>query len=208
MKVFWFDCETSGLDPSRHGIISLAYAVEIDGQTVAEGQLFSNCKGKDVEDSALAVNHFTREQIEHFPLPQKMYHDLADLFAQYVDKFDKQDKFYAGGYNVDFDMRFLRQLWTDCHDKYFGSWFYFGAIDPAALMPVMRYMGMELSPASFKLTDVAAYLRLDITGAHDAQADILLTRRVTAMPIKRIKESWRLELNPDTLHIVTPNGNT
>jgi DNA polymerase-3 subunit epsilon len=187
MKVFWFDTETSGLDPAKHGIISLAYAVEIDGQTVAEGELFSNCEGKAIEDSALKVNGFTREQIDTFPLPQKMYHDLADLFGQYVDKFDREDKFYAGGYNVAFDMAFLRQLWTDCHDNYFGSWFYFGHIDPAALIPVMRYMGMDVSPRSFKLTDVAAYLGLDITGAHDAQADIALTRKVIEILIGKLR---------------------
>ena len=187
MKIFWTDLETSGLDPVKNGIISLAYAVEIDGQTVAEGTLFSNCEGKAIEDSALAVNHFTREQIAQFQRPSGLYHDLADLLAQYCDPYERQDKFYAGGYNVAFDMGFLRQLWTDNKNKYFGSWFYFGAIDPSALMPVMRYMGMDLSPASFKLADVAAYLGIDITGAHDAQSDIRMTREVMAELIERMK---------------------
>jgi len=53
MKVCWLDLETSGLDPARHGIISLAYQVEIDGHTAASGSLFSNCRGKEIELSAL-----------------------------------------------------------------------------------------------------------------------------------------------------------
>lgn len=188
MKVFWFDTETSGLDSAKHGIIQLAYAVEIDGEVVAEGELFSNCEGKVIEDGALKVNGFTREQIATFNPPSWMYRHLGDLFDQYVDKFDRSDKFYAGGYNVaSFDMAFLRQLWTDCHDTYFGSWFHFGAVDPSGLIPALNYAGFDIHPASFKLTDVAAYLGIDITGAHDAQSDIRMTREVMKKLVEKIR---------------------
>ena len=185
MKTFWFDLETSGLDPARHGIISLAYQVEIDGHTATSGSLFSNCRGKEIEDSALKVNGYTREQIEKFLHPPAMYEELADLFSRFVDKFDRDDKFYVGGYNVaSFDMPFLRQLWKDNGDAYFGSWFYYGAIDPGALLPVLRYAGVELPymPSS-KLTDVARALGAPaalLDHAHDSQADLTLTRFVTA----------------------------
>ena len=185
MKVCWLDLETSGLDPARHGIISLAYQVEIDGHTAASGSLFSNCEGKEIEDSALKVNDYTREQIAKHPDPEWMYDGLRELFERFVDKFDRDDKFYAGGYNVaSFDMPFLRQLWKDNGDAYFGSWFYYGAIDPGALLPVLKYAGVELPymPSS-KLTDVARALGAPsalLDHAHDSQADLTLTRFVTA----------------------------
>jgi DNA polymerase-3 subunit epsilon len=176
MKVFWFDCETSGTDAAKHGIISLAYTVEIDGQSVAEGELFSNCDRKEIEDSALAVNGFTRERIAGAPMPSVMKRNLELLFGRHVDKFDRTDKFYAGGYNADFDMRFLRQLWKDCGDDYFGSWFYFSAVDPAAVIPFMRYAGMlEGYPSSSKLSDVASYFGIANDQAHEARADIKTT---------------------------------
>ena len=179
MKVFFFDCETSGLDPARHGIISLSYAVEIDGQTVEDGTLRSYCKGKEIDDSALAVNHFTREQVAGFPIPQQMYMDLSDAFERYVEKYDHHDKFMAGGYNVrEFDMRFLRQLWKDQNDSYFGSWFHFAALDPSSLLAALAYMGVDVPLADAKLTDLVLHFGMDTTGAHDASWDLKMTRFV------------------------------
>jgi DNA polymerase-3 subunit epsilon len=189
MKVFWTDLETSGMDHSRHGIIQLAYEVEIDGQMVASGEMWSNCEGKEIEDSALRVNGFTREQIATFGSPRQMYLDLDSLFAQFVDKFDRDDKFYAGGYNAtSFDMGFLRQLWTDCGDSYFGSWFYYGALDPGPLWVALKYAGVDLPYAtSSKLVDVAVALGIDVLRAHNAQADLRLTRDVMAALIQRMR---------------------
>ena len=37
-KIFYFDTETTGLDPKRHDIIQLAYIVEINGEVKEEGE--------------------------------------------------------------------------------------------------------------------------------------------------------------------------
>ncbi len=188
MKVFFFDCETSGLDPARHGIISLSYAVEIDGQEVAAGELRSSCEGKAIDDSALAVNHFTREQIAGFPPPREMYYALLDIFGQYVGKYDHHDKFMAGGYNVrGFDIPFLRRLWTDHGDRYFGSWFSFCALDPSALLAALAYMGVDVPLADAKLTDLARHFGMDTTGAHDAYWDLKMTRFVLSKHIDHVR---------------------
>ena len=188
MKVFWFDCETSGLDPLRHGIISLSYAVEIDGQEVASGELRSSCEGKEIEDSALAVNHFTREQIAEFPPPRELYFTLLDIFSDFVEKYDHHDKFMAGGYNVrGFDMRFLRQLWADQGDSYFGSWFHFAALDPSSLLAALAYMGVDVPLADAKLTDLARHFGMDTTGAHDASWDLKMTRFVLSKLIDLVR---------------------
>ena len=101
MKIFWVDLETSGLDSARHGIISLSYAVELDGQEVAAGELRSSCEGKEIDDSALDINHFSRGQLLGFPPPREMYYALLDIFGQYVKKYDHHDKFMVGGYNCE-----------------------------------------------------------------------------------------------------------
>lgn len=178
--MFWFDCETSGLDPARHGIISLAFEVEVEGVVVEKGMLFSNCEGKEVEDQALAVNLYTREQISAFPPPSEMHRRLLGVFGRYVDKYNPADKFYAGGYNAEFDLRFLRQLWTDLGDQYFGSWFYFRAIDPSTIIPLLRYAGrLPRFPAKATLLDTARYFHVDEPGAHDAYVDCRMARAVT-----------------------------
>jgi DNA polymerase-3 subunit epsilon len=177
MKVFWFDLETSGLDPAAHGIISLAYIVEIDGEEKEKGELRSNCKNKDITSSALEINGFTREEISEFPCPRDMFKKLIKTLSRYIDRFDPDDKFTAGGYNVGFDLGFLRQLWLDCGDKYFGSYFSFGTIDPAQIVRFLAYFGYDF-PTKLTLSSLAGSLDLKVKKAHDALADIRLTKDV------------------------------
>jgi hypothetical protein len=56
------DCEMTGLEPDQHSIVSVG-AVDLDHP---ERQLYEECRawdGAKIEDEALAVNGFTREQI-------------------------------------------------------------------------------------------------------------------------------------------------
>jgi DNA polymerase-3 subunit epsilon len=187
MKVFWFDTETSGLDEKKNGIISIAYVIEIDGEVEASGELYSNCTDKQIEDGALKVNGFTRDQIESFPPPKEMYDQLSKILAIYVDKFDRSDKFVAAGYNVQFDVRFLRQLWYDSGDKYFGSWFAYGVIDPSQVLRFLEYAG-DSFVAGGKLTEVAARLGIATEGAHTALSDVYMAMNITKELLRGISK--------------------
>ena len=185
MKVFWFDCETTGVDSVENGIIQLAYIVEIDGKEVQSGELFSNCSGKKIEQRALEVNGFLEEDIKSFPSPFDMYRKLIDIFDTYISKFDRGDKFIAGGYNVDFDMIFIRQLWKESRDNYFGSWFGFGHIDPSQIIRFLQYSGKPFK-AQAKLVDIANSYGISIENAHDALADVRMTIEVVKAIQKEI----------------------
>ncbi|KND47405.1 MAG: hypothetical protein AB199_03175 [Parcubacteria bacterium C7867-004] len=57
------DVESSGLLPERHSILSLG-ALDLDDPT---NQFYEECRiwdGAEIEDEALAINGFTREEIE------------------------------------------------------------------------------------------------------------------------------------------------
>ena len=177
MKIFWFDCETSGVDPVKNGILTLDYKVEIDGEVKASGKILNNPVGSIIEDGALQVNGLKREQIATFDLPEVNYKKISGVFNQFVDRYDKADKFYAGGYNVGFDVNFLRQLFVDNGDKYFGSYFFFSYIDPSAMIPFLRYLGMYKDfPVRQRLCDVAEYFGvLNKDQLHESAADIQMT---------------------------------
>jgi DNA polymerase-3 subunit epsilon len=182
MKIFWFDTETSGTNPKAHAILQLAFTLEIDGAVEQEGVLYANSGGKEITDRALEINGFTRKQIADWPPQEHMYKTLSKLFDTTVDKYDRDDKLIAGGYNVDFDLRFLRQLWFENGDKYFGSYFPFGTIDPAALFRYAQAYGItgEQQPMiKLTLVDLATYFGIPTDEAHDAAFDVELSREVT-----------------------------
>ena len=111
-KIFYFDTETTGLNPKRHDIIQLAYIVEIDGEVKEEGQFKLQPMNYDTIDrGALEVNKITIEQLKTYQQPKLVHGQIVNLLDKYVDKYNKLDKFIPTGYNVQFDMdMFIRAV--------------------------------------------------------------------------------------------------
>jgi DNA polymerase-3 subunit epsilon len=179
VKILWFDIETTGLDPKRHAIIELAYKVDLDGQVVAEGTLTANADGREIDDTALKVNGRTREWIAAQPSQRELYTRLLAVLDKHVDRYKPGDKFHPGGYNLKFDVEFLWELWKAQEDKYLGSYFFFGRLDPAELIGWLKWTGkLPGFPPKATLVDVARYLGLDVAGAHGGLVDVNLAREV------------------------------
>lgn len=108
------------------------------------------------------------------------YRQLVGILSKYVNKFDKRDKMYLVGYNnAGFDNNFLRALFQQCGDKYFGSWFYPNCMD-VYVMVTPFLMGVRNDMENFKLMTVARTMGIEIdeNKLHDATYDIELTRDI------------------------------
>jgi DNA polymerase-3 subunit epsilon len=180
MKAMYFDVETTGTDEKKHGILQLAGLNEID-ETFAEGfNLFMKpFPNKEITDRALEANGITREQIETFETPTKVYEKLIDILDRYIDRYDKTDKFTLIGYNARFDDAFLRSWFADNFNAYYGSYFHWPAIDVSNMVAV-KYRNWRHKFKDFKLMTVANQLgiEIDITKAHDAMYDTKVTRAI------------------------------
>jgi DNA polymerase-3 subunit epsilon len=179
-KIFWFDVETTGLNPVLNDIISFAVLVEIDGKIVDEFQW--NCQPfsyKNMSQKALEVSGFTLEQIKTFMRPEAMYEALISLLEKYANRYDRSDKFVVGGYNVAFDIEFLFNFFKKNHDPWFGSWFNHKYLDPFPLVRVFDYCGVReiCDLKDNKLQTLAAAYNIPIQ-AHDSLSDIKATKRL------------------------------
>jgi len=190
VKILWIDTETSGLDPNIHGIISLAAMVEIDGEIRERQTLYMDPRGigKQLDAKALEVNGFTPESIGNLPAPKVLKSSLDELMGKYVDKFDKNDKFIAAGYNVRFDVDMLNSLFKAFGDNYLFSWISGAMLDVMAAFQFCVWMWKIQATPRNRLTDVAAALGINTEGAHGAMADIEMTRAV-AMALRERFES-------------------
>lgn len=180
MKIFWCDLETTGVKPEENGIIQIAGQIEIDGK-VEEDFNFDVCpfKGQIVTADALKVTGKTLEQIREYQSPQSVYRDLMILITSYVDKFNRQDKFFFAAYNANFDMSFLRAFWENNNDNYFGSLFFYPYLDVMALAAFELLEHRPFMP-NFKLATVAKHygIEVDDEATHDGQYDIELTKKI------------------------------
>jgi len=176
-KIFYFDCETTGVDHKVNGIIQLAFVLEIDGEIVEEQDIRMRPFNRDIiEPLALEVNKITMEQIQTFEHPLIAYEQILQIFNKHIDKFNKDDKFFPAGFNVRFDIDFFSEFWKKASkDKYgLGSYCNWRSIDPLPVIYFLVENGI-LSLENYKLSTVCEYFGITLDDAHDALADIKAT---------------------------------
>jgi DNA polymerase-3 subunit epsilon len=178
-KIFYFDVETTSLDPKSGGIHQIGIIIEIDGKT-KERLVFNLApfQGDIVTDEALEVAGVTRLQIMAYKNPLDIYEEIVSLLNKYVNKFDKQDKMFLCGFNNQkFDNEFLRNFFKKCGDNYFGSYFWANSLD-ILVLATLSLMKVRKRMDDFKLKTVCKQLGIEVDEEklHDALYDIDLTR--------------------------------
>ena len=184
-KIFWLDCETTGLDSKKNDIFQLAYLCEVDGVIKDEGEiLFRPLDLDNISPEALEITGKTVEELASYPDPKESFNRLLQVLDRFVYKFDKADKCFSGGYNVPFDMDFLQDLFIKMGHRYFGSYFNRRTLDAFQLLNWLVYTG-EIDLINYKLGTLCAHYGIDIS-AHDAVSDIKATRELTKRLLKHI----------------------
>lgn len=181
-KVFNFDLETTGLDAKVHGIMQIAGVIAINGEVKQRFDFrvkpFPHHK---YSERALEITGVSKEQIATFKEPQLVYKVFLSMLSKFVDQYNPKDKFTIMGYNVTFDIGFMREYFILNDDKYYGSWFSsFDMIDVHKLFTGLRGTGLypELEALeNMKLETMANYFQIPIE-AHDALSDIDATQEL------------------------------
>lgn len=157
MKLLFFDLETTMVKFWRNGIHQIGGIVDIDGQETERFDIrLAPNPAATIEQEALDVAGVTLEQVQSYQPMEEGYRQLVGILSKYVNKFDKRDKMYLVGYNnAGFDNSFLRALFQQCGDKYFGSWFYPNCMD-VYVMVTPFLMGVRNDMENFKLMTVTS----------------------------------------------------
>lgn len=178
MKRIFIDIETTGVDPMKHGITQIAAIIPAEGDR--EERVFtSNVRPFPtdlIDDEALKVTGVSKEDMDSYPLPDEVHKKFKAFMSNFVNPYDRLDKFAFCGYNCQtFDYPFLRKWFEKCGDKYFGSWFWWPTIDIA--IKAMDVVKDRHTYPNFKLTTVCQKVGMewDEHLAHEALYDIRKT---------------------------------
>lgn len=201
MKKFYVDCETTGTDPKKHGIIQISAKIAIDGVIKDSLNLLVQPFPTDeINDDALKANGITKEQLFTYDRlePAGAHKQLCIFLAKWVNKFEKTDKFFWVGYKAAFDSDMLREFFAKNGDTYFGSWFF---TPPLCVMSLAGFLLAKRRHAmeNFKLKTVYETLYPDSRYSeedwHDAMFDIDRTIDVETALRQIIVGSRRRELS-------------
>jgi len=175
----WLDLETTGLNHKTNGVIELAILIERKNKIVDSLLLnikpFKGCK---FTKEALEINGKTKKQIKKYPSEKEQVQKLIEFLD-----LNKVSYTQLAGYNVQFDMRFLKELLRR-HDIPFTNYFNYYDVDVYA---IVKYLGLG-KLYNKKLGTVCEKMGIDIENAHNAEDDIRATydlyKKINSMFLK------------------------
>jgi DNA polymerase-3 subunit epsilon len=182
--VAWMDTETGGLDKDKCAILSLAIIITNNMKEVARKEFRFRPSNYDiVEDGALKVNGFTRQQINTFPTFEAEIKKMQLFLDKYINLcINQENKFYIGGQNnIDFDTPFIMKwLKRKASVLSFTDYFHLnGQIDTKVISKA--YGGAiwpKERPYNNKLTTMSEFYGLDTDLAHTAIDDTARTIQI------------------------------
>lgn len=181
MKILFFDLETTGIRYWRNGIHQISGEIVIDGRTKEAFNFHVQPNPQcSIDEEALRICGVTREQIMNYTPMRQVYNQLIAMLSKYVDKYNRQDKFFLAGYNnASFDNYFLKAFFVQNGDNYFYSWFWVNSID-VMVLATQHLLNERHKMPDFKQETVARALGipLETDKLHDASYDIYLTKKI------------------------------
>lgn len=176
--IFYFDCETSGLDPTRHCILQIAWIVERDGiEKIRRCFDVKPPENAELNIKALEVNGFNFDRMNAGIDGSIMLNYLHDDIKGSVGGGSGA---IPCGHNVRFDLDFLNVALQRTDVKYslhYGNGSLLRMNRPLCTLSLCHYLNYRgaLSLDSFKLETVCKYFGITLN-AHDAMCDIMATR--------------------------------
>ena len=83
MKLFFFDLETTGTNPARHGIHQISGEIVVDGETKESFDYHVRPNPKaQIDPAALQVAGVTEAQIMAYPPMEDVYKQLVEMLAK------------------------------------------------------------------------------------------------------------------------------
>ncbi len=179
-KALWIDVEITGLNSSEHGLTEVACLVEIDGIVIDSLSLKINTTSykKDIimTPKALELTNKSEDEIKNYPISQLQFKKFIEFIENYVDPKEKYDVFQPIGYNINFDMDFIKAWFKDNRHDNYSDYFSYKDVDIFALVKVLKYLGY-INTKNDKLSTLCEefYITLD---AHNALNDIEATKEL------------------------------
>jgi DNA polymerase III epsilon subunit-like protein len=172
MRKVWIDCESTGLDPSRHTVIQIA--------ALCEGDEF-HAKihpqpGTEISAGAMMVNSFLHDEAVRQD-PRTVGIDFLKFLKKHRD-LNKGYRLLFSGHNVQFDISFLKAWYARMQVTGFEEIGDYHYCDSMHLAIALKDKG--LLPLNQKLNLSALCERFGVKNetAHDALSDIKATREL------------------------------
>lgn len=182
MIKLWLDCETTSLNVNKGFAFQYSYFGERNNDIIFFNDLKlcpKNYNDFEFDLKALQINHKSPEMIQSYESEEiqikKLINDLNPF----------KEKFIICGYNIQFDIEFLKATLFRNKINYF-NYFQFGYYDVMQLVKSL-VVNEKIKVENIKLGTIAEYFGLNKEDLHDAMQDIMITKQINDIIMKDFK---------------------
>ena len=191
MVLLYVDTETTGLNVANCSIWQLAGYITDTTKNITESFDFRirPYRGETISEEAAVKTNVTQEQLDTFPSQSEAFNSFVSLLGKFVDLEDWNQRVIPVGYNISFDLDFLR-AWFIFNNSatLFSKNIYFPGID---VMYLAAYclLGERSKMRNFQLSTVYEKLTgKSLTDAHNAMADIDATKELLNVIVGKLRK--------------------
>jgi DNA polymerase-3 subunit epsilon len=131
----------------------------------------------EIDEYALEISKVTIDDLVGYDRASYCFKELMKKLTKYVNVNIKEDVFVIAGYNVAFDIGFLKEWFKEMglQDSY-KDLFHYKSLDVFSLVFNLRHLGLN-SAENDKLETMCNYFDIQID-AHNALSDIEATKKL------------------------------
>lgn len=189
-QYLWFDCETGGIDPNVHSLLTAYFAV-VDEDLNFIDDLYLQLKPQDlskivVTKEAMDITGINLE--EHLADPATItYEEGRAVLEEFLKKHKikgKRRSFMPAGHNVQFDKD---MIWAQMMPR--EDWeklVHYRTIDTSAVCAFMKAIGFFPSDVG-SLTSLVEYYKIPMKEAHNAKGDVQMNIEVFRSMVNAFK---------------------
>ena len=191
MILLYIDTETTGLDTATCSIWQLSgYISDTSiGASDSFDYKMRPYRNEIISKEAAAKTGATQEELDSYPSQSEAFSNFTALLGKYVDLEDWNQRVIPVGYNISFDLDFLR-AWFIFNNSatLFSKNIYFPGID---VMYLAAYclLGERSKMRNFQLSTVYEKLTgKSLANAHNAMADIDATKELLNVIVGKLRK--------------------
>ena len=191
MILLYIDTETTGLDTATCSIWQLSGYISDTATGVSDSFDYKMrpYRNEIISKEAAAKTGVTQEELDSYPSQSEVFSSFTALLGKYVDLEDWNQRVTPVGYNISFDLDFLRSWFTFNNSAtLFSKNIYFPGID-VMYLAAYYLLGERSKMRNFQLSTVYEKLTgKSLANAHNAMADIDATKELLNVIVGKLRK--------------------
>ena len=191
MILLYIDTETTGLDTATCSIWQLSGYISDTATGVSDSFDYKMrpYRNEIISKEAAAKTGVTQEELDSYPSQSEVFSSFTALLGKYVDLEDWNQRVTPVGYNVSFDLDFLRAWFTFNNSAtLFSRNIYFPGVD-VMYLAAYYLLGERSKMRNFQLSTVYEKLTgKSLANAHNAMADIDATKELLNVIVGKLRK--------------------